>query len=98
MILFEVFIKKINVFVQTDLKRLLRNPPLVKNPKIRDLISANPLLGALPAMVREALAGSTKEIMKLSETTLYKEGSKPTGIWLLSNGVVKVYCKYICGS
>lgn len=75
--------------VQTDLKRLLRNPPLVKIPKIGDVISANPLLGALPAMVRETLAGSTKEIMKLSETILYKEGSKPAGIWLLSNGVVK---------
>lgn len=75
--------------VQTDLKRLLRNPPLVKIPKIRDMISTNPLLGALPATVRETLAGSTKEIMKLSETTLYKEGSKPAGIWLLSNGVVK---------
>ncbi|KAH6790352.1 sodium proton exchanger [Perilla frutescens var. frutescens] len=75
--------------VQTDLKRLLRNPPLVKIPKIRDLISANPLLGALPATMRETLAGSTKEIMKLPETTLYKEGSKPAGIWLLSNGVVK---------
>ncbi|XP_057777702.1 sodium/hydrogen exchanger 8 isoform X3 [Salvia miltiorrhiza] len=75
--------------VQTDLKKLLRNPPLVKIPKIKDLISANPLLGALPAMARETLAGSTKEIMRLSGTTLYKEGSQPTGIWLLSNGVVK---------
>ncbi|XP_042024308.1 sodium/hydrogen exchanger 7-like isoform X2 [Salvia splendens] len=75
--------------VQTDLKKFLRNPPLVKTPKIKDLISANPLLGALPATAREALAGSTKEIMRLSETTLYKEGSKATGIWLLSNGVVK---------
>ncbi|XP_047969241.1 LOW QUALITY PROTEIN: sodium/hydrogen exchanger 8-like [Salvia hispanica] len=75
--------------VQTDLKKFLRNPPLVKTPKIKDLISANPLLGALPATAREALAGSTKEIMRLSGTTLYKEGSKPTGIWLLSNGVVK---------
>ncbi|XP_042023287.1 sodium/hydrogen exchanger 8-like isoform X2 [Salvia splendens] len=75
--------------VQTDLKKLLRNPPMVKIPKIKDLISANPLLGALPATAREALAGSTTEIMRLSGTTLYKEGSKPTGIWLLSNGVVK---------
>lgn len=70
----------------------------MKIPKIGDVISANPLLGALPAMVRETLAGSTKEIMKLSETILYKEGSKPAGIWLLSNGVVKVYSKYICDS
>ncbi|KAL6505913.1 Son of sevenless 1 [Orobanche hederae] len=75
--------------VQTDLKRLLRNPPLVKTPKVRDMISANPFLGALPSVVRETLVGSTKEMMKLSGSTLYREGSKPAGIWLISNGVVK---------
>ncbi|XP_055819135.1 sodium/hydrogen exchanger 8 isoform X1 [Solanum dulcamara] len=75
--------------VQTDLKRLVRNPPLVKYPKIRDLISVNPLLGALPPTVRETLIGSTKEIMKLRGATLYEEGSKPTRVWLISNGVVK---------
>lgn len=84
--------------MQTDLKRLLRNPPLVKIPKVRDLISANPLLGALPSTVRETLAGSTKEIMKLSGARLYREGSKPGGIWLISNGVVKVSCNYIVGA
>lgn len=76
--------------LQTDLKRLVRNPPLVKIPKIRDLISTNPLLGALPPTVCERLIGSTKEIMKLRGATLYGEGSKPTGVWLISNGVVKV--------
>ncbi|KAL2557784.1 Sodium/hydrogen exchanger 7 [Forsythia ovata] len=81
--------------VQTDLKKLLRNPPLVKIPKIRDLISANPLLGALPSTVRETLVGSTKEIMKLSGATLYREGSRPTGIWLISNGVVKWESKHM---
>ncbi|CAN4113887.1 unnamed protein product [Withania somnifera] len=75
--------------VQTDLKRLVRNPPLVKFPKIRDLISVNPLLGALPPTVRETLIGSTKEIMKLRGATLYEEGSKPTRVWLISSGVVK---------
>ncbi|XP_022891851.1 sodium/hydrogen exchanger 7-like [Olea europaea var. sylvestris] len=79
--------------VQTDLKKLLRNPPLVKIPKIRDWITANPLLGALPSNVRETLVGSTKEIMKLSGATLYREGSRPTGIWLISNGVVKCESK-----
>ncbi|KAK4400149.1 Sodium/hydrogen exchanger 7 [Sesamum angolense] len=84
------FLEDVRVtFPQTDLKRLLRNPPLVKIPKIRDLISANPLLGALPASARETLVGTTKEIMKLSGATLYREGSKPAGIWLISNGVVK---------
>lgn len=77
-------------FMQTDLKRLVRNPPLVKFPKIRDLISVNPLLGALPPTVRERLIGSNKEMMKLRGATLYEEGSKPTKVWLVSNGVVKV--------
>lgn len=81
--------------VQTDLKKLLRNPPLVKIPKIRDWITANPLLGALPSTVRETLVGSTKEITKLSGATLYREGSRPTGIWLISNGVVKWESKHM---
>lgn len=75
--------------VQTDLKRLMRNPPLVKLPKIKDLISAHPLLGSLPSTARDHLVGSTKEIVKLRGVTLYKEGSRPNGIWLISNGVVK---------
>ncbi|KAK9277152.1 hypothetical protein L1049_006691 [Liquidambar formosana] len=75
--------------VQTDLKRLMRNPPLVKIPKIQELISIHPLWGALPSTVRESLEGSSKEIMKIRGATLYREGSKPNGIWLISNGVVK---------
>ncbi|KAK6281202.1 hypothetical protein POUND7_015027 [Theobroma cacao] len=75
--------------VQTDLKKLLRNPPLVKIPKITDLISVHPLLGALPSTARKPLEASTKETMKTRGATLYKEGSKPKGIWLISNGVVK---------
>ncbi|CAK7326876.1 unnamed protein product [Dovyalis caffra] len=75
--------------VQTDLKRLLRNPPLVKVPKITDLIGVHPLLGALPSLVRGPLEGSAKEVMKPRGVHLYKEGSKPNGVWLISNGVVK---------
>nr|AVA17725.1 SOS1-like protein 1 [Populus davidiana] len=75
--------------VQTDLKRFLRNPPLVMLPKITDLISAHPLLGALPSMVRKPLERSSKEIMKTRGVPLYKEGSKPNGVWLISSGVVK---------
>uniref|UniRef100_A0A2N9EHP1 Cyclic nucleotide-binding domain-containing protein n=1 Tax=Fagus sylvatica TaxID=28930 RepID=A0A2N9EHP1_FAGSY len=81
--------------VQTDLKKLLRNPPLVKIPKISDLISVHPLFGALPSSVRALLEGSTKETMKLRGVTLYKEGSKPNGILLISNGVVKWKSKSI---
>ncbi|KAL8157682.1 sodium/hydrogen exchanger 8-like [Apium graveolens] len=75
--------------VQIDLKKLLRNPPLVKIPKARDLVSLNPLLGALPPKTREMLVGSSKETMKLRGSTLYTEGSKANGIWIISNGVVK---------
>ncbi|XP_057544357.1 sodium/hydrogen exchanger 8 isoform X1 [Amaranthus tricolor] len=75
--------------VQTDLKRLLRHPPTVKIPKVGDLVSTHPFLGALPATVRELLVGSTKEEVKVRGMTLYKEGGKPSGIWLISNGVVK---------
>nr|ACN66494.1 salt overly sensitive 1B [Chenopodium quinoa] len=75
--------------VQTDLKRLVRNPPTVKIPKIGELISMHPFLGALPSGVRDLLVGSTKEEVKVRGMTLYKEGGKPNGIWLISNGVVK---------
>nr|ABN04858.1 salt-overly-sensitive 1 [Mesembryanthemum crystallinum]CAN99591.1 salt-overly-sensitive 1 [Mesembryanthemum crystallinum] len=75
--------------VQTDLKRVLRNPPLVKLPKAKDLVSTHPLLGALPATARDVLVNSTKEVVKVRGLTLYKEGSRPNGIWLISNGVVK---------
>nr|AGW30208.1 SOS1 [Reaumuria trigyna] len=75
--------------VQRDLKKVLRNPPLVKIPKMGDMINTHPLLGALPSAAREMLVGSSKEIMKLRGVTLYKEGFKPNGIWLISSGVVK---------
>ncbi|KAK7399871.1 hypothetical protein VNO78_11065 [Psophocarpus tetragonolobus] len=78
--------------VQTDLKKLLRNPPLVKLPKISHI---HPMLGALPSSVRESLASCTKEMMKLRGLTLYKEGAKSNGIWLISNGVVKWESKMI---
>jgi len=48
------------------------------------------MLGALTSSVREPLVSDTKEMMKLRGLTLYKEGAKSNGIWLISNGVVKV--------
>lgn len=72
---------------QTNLKKLLRNPPLVKLPKMS---SMHPMLGALPSSVREPLASNTREVMKFRGMALYKEGFKPNGIWLISSGVVKV--------
>lgn len=77
-------------FAQTGLKKLLRNPPIVKLPKLSDLISSHPLSGALPAAICEPLKHSKKETMKLRGVTLYKEGSKPTGVWLICDGIVKV--------
>lgn len=87
---FNMLTKPINL--QTDLKKLLRNPPLVKIPKITEMISSHPLLGALPPTMRGPLESSTKESMKVRGATLYREGFKPNGIWLLSNGIVKVRC------
>ncbi|RHN42304.1 putative potassium channel, voltage-dependent, ERG, cation/H+ exchanger [Medicago truncatula] len=78
--------------VQTDLKKLLRNPPMVKLPKISNI---HPMLDALPSSVRGPLVSGTKEAMKLRGLTLYKEGAKSNGIWLISNGVVKLESKMI---
>ena len=68
----------------------MRNPPLVKMPKIGELLRAHPLLDTLPAQTRLPLESSTIENMKLRGATMYKEGSKPNGIWLISVGVVKI--------
>ncbi|KAL6847481.1 hypothetical protein ACP4OV_023334 [Aristida adscensionis] len=75
--------------LQTDLKKLKRNPPLVKMPRVSDLLDTHPLVGALPAAVRDPLLSNTKETVRGHGTILYKEGSRPTGIWLVSIGVVK---------
>ncbi|EFH51363.1 hypothetical protein ARALYDRAFT_484121 [Arabidopsis lyrata subsp. lyrata] len=75
--------------VQTGLKKLLRNPPIVKLPKLSDMITSHPLSVALPPAICEPLKHSKKEPMKLRGVTLYKEGSKPTGVWLIFDGIVK---------
>ena len=75
---------------QTDLKKLQRNPPLVKMPKAEDLLGAHPLLGALPSDIRSPFQTSAKELIKVRGLTLYNEGSTSSGVWLVSNGVVKV--------
>jgi hypothetical protein len=75
---------------QTDLKKLKRNPPMVKMPRVGDLFNTHPLVGALPAATRDPLLSNTKETVRGHSTVLYKEGSRPTGVWLVSVGVVKV--------
>lgn len=79
-----------SIVPQIDVKKLLRNPPLVKIPKAHDLVSVNPLLVSLPPTTRERLLGSTKLTVKLRGSTLYKEGTKTNGIWIILNGVVEV--------
>ncbi|KAG2622513.1 hypothetical protein PVAP13_3NG262700 [Panicum virgatum] len=75
--------------LQTDLKKLKRNPPLVKMPRVSDLLNAHPLVGVLPAAARDPLLSNTKETVRGHGMTIYREGSRPTGIWLISIGVVK---------
>jgi hypothetical protein len=75
--------------VQVDLKKLLRNPPLVEMPTAEETLMRQPFIGAQPASIRENLATAAKEFMKLRDSILYKEDAKPDGIWLIANGVVK---------
>lgn len=81
------------------MKKFLRNPPLAKISKIRDLSSIHPLLDALPSPISDSLKGSSKEVMKMRGVTLFREGVKPNGVWLIFNGVVKVTkCTYFQGN
>ncbi|CAN1218006.1 Sodium/hydrogen exchanger 7 [Linum perenne] len=75
--------------IQTDLKRLLRNPPLVEMPKITDIVNSHPLLGSLPSPIRERIVASCTEIIKPHGVPLYEEGANPTGVWFICNGGVK---------
>jgi hypothetical protein len=75
------------------LKKLKTNPPPVKMPRFSELLNNHPLVGALPENVRDPLLSNIKETVRMHGTILYKEGSRPTGIWLVSVGVVKV-CNY----
>lgn len=81
--------------VQIDLKKLLRNPPLVKMPSITEILSSHPFLGALPSNIRQSLGNSVEETMIKRRVPLYTEGSKPDGIWLIANGVVQWKSKHI---
>ncbi|KAL5716355.1 Son of sevenless 1 [Ranunculus cassubicifolius] len=75
----------LNDAVQTDLKKLLRIPLSTKNPTVSDLLRAHPFSGALPGIV----PGTNKELIQLHGAALYTEGSNPSGIWLVSNGLVE---------
>ncbi|XBI12740.1 hypothetical protein VPH35_139567 [Triticum aestivum] len=74
---------------QTDLKKLKRNPQLVKMPRVSDLLGTHPLVSILPAAVRAPLLSNTKEKVKGHGAALYMEGSRATGIWIVSIRAVK---------
>lgn len=61
----------------------------MKMPSVSDLLDTHPLIGVLPAVVRAPLLLNTKGTVKGYGTTLYMEGSRATGIWIVSTGVVK---------
>ena len=63
---------------------------MVKMPRVSELLSSHPLVGALPSAVRGPLLSNAKETIKGHGQILYREGSRPTGIWLVSAGIVKV--------
>ncbi|MCL7031352.1 hypothetical protein MKW94_029147 [Papaver nudicaule] len=75
--------------VQTDLEKVFRNPPLAKMPKIEDILRVHPLLSALPSIARSLLQDSTRELTEPRGMAICREGTRPNGIWLVSNGVVK---------
>ncbi|XP_054823736.1 sodium/hydrogen exchanger 8-like isoform X4 [Prosopis cineraria] len=79
--------------VQTDLKKLVRTPLLLKFPEKN---SIHPMLGSLPSSVHEPLSSNSREMMKLRGLTVYKKGSKADGIWLMSSGVVKESAIFLC--
>ncbi|CAM0909401.1 unnamed protein product [Alopecurus aequalis] len=75
--------------LQTDLKKLKKNPPLVKMRSASELLDTHPLVGVLPAVVRAPLLHNTRETVKEHGTTVYMEGSRATGVWIVSTGLVK---------
>eukprot|EP00252_Welwitschia_mirabilis_P008895 TRINITY_DN21146_c0_g1_i2.p1 TRINITY_DN21146_c0_g1~~TRINITY_DN21146_c0_g1_i2.p1 ORF type:complete len:1146 (+),score=210.80 TRINITY_DN21146_c0_g1_i2:272-3709(+) len=81
--------------VQTDLKKLLRNPPLVRMPSVAEMLNDHPLIGALPSNIRQPLRSAAKEMLIMRGKPLYKESSKSEGIWLIANGVVQWKSKSI---
>ncbi|MCO5555569.1 hypothetical protein L7F22_009114 [Adiantum nelumboides] len=75
--------------VQADLKRLSRNPPLVKMLSTVEILRSHPFIASQPAEIQEALINSAKEGMKLRNSSLYTEDNRAEGIWLVANGVVQ---------
>lgn len=79
--------------VQIDLKKLLRNPPIVEMPTVWETLHNQPFIGALPVSVQRPLLDVAKEFMMVQSTIIYEEDKKPDGIWLIANGVVQCNSK-----
>lgn len=75
---------------QIDLKKLLRDPPIVEMPSAEQTLQNQPFIGAMPTSVQKPLLDVSKEYMKLQGSVIYREDMKSDGIWLITNGVVKV--------
>ncbi|XP_024361415.1 sodium/hydrogen exchanger 8 isoform X2 [Physcomitrium patens] len=83
--------------VQIDLKKLLRDPPIVEMPSAEQTLQNQPFIGAMPTSVQKPLLDVSKEYMKLQGSVIYREDMKSDGIWLITNGVVKWSKKAVGG-
>ncbi|CAL4935122.1 unnamed protein product [Urochloa decumbens] len=79
----------LNDALQTDLKKLKCNPPLVKMSRVGDLFYAHPVVSILSSAVRDHLLSNAKETVNECGPLLYREGSGATGVWFVSIGVEK---------
>jgi hypothetical protein len=59
-------------------------------PTTTEILRSHPFLAIQPAEIRESLKASAKESMMLRASLLYRENSRPDGVYLIANGVVKV--------
>lgn len=75
---------------KVDLKKLHRDPPIIRMPPPFVAIRNHPFFGALPAAVQTTLLKHAKEFMLLRDNLLYGEYAKANGVWFIANGNVKV--------
>jgi len=59
-------------------------------PSAEETLQKQPFIGAMPEPVQEILLNVANEHMRLQSSIIYREDTRPDGIWLIANGVVKV--------
>jgi len=64
-------------------------------PSREETLLNQPFIGAMPDPVQAQLLDVAKEHMRMQSSVIYREGTKPDGIWLIANGVVKVSFHFI---